>query len=172
VPRDLETICLKCLGKEPQRRYASARALADELRRFQEGRPIQARPTGWGGHLWRWARRNPAAAALVAAALALVGLAVGGGLWLEQQQAERRAETARQEGRTWQAMEAALAQAAMFRRQGRWPEAQAAREGGADPAGRVGPGRPPRTAAPGACRHRHRVRTRGDPAAPVGRPAE
>ena len=76
VPRDLETICLKCLSKEPQRRYASAAALADDLRRFGEGRPIQARPVGWGERSWRWCRRNPTAAALVVTALALVGLAV------------------------------------------------------------------------------------------------
>ena len=99
VPRDLETICLKCLHKDPQRRYATAAALADDLRRFGEGRPIQARPLGWAGRLWRWVRRKPAAAALVAMALALVGLALGGGLWLERQRAEQRAETARQEGR-------------------------------------------------------------------------
>ena len=92
VPRDLETICLKCLSKEPGRRYAGAAALADDLRRFEEGRPIQARPLAWSGRSWRWCRRNPTAAALLVTALALVGLASGGGVWLVQQRAERRAE--------------------------------------------------------------------------------
>ena len=73
VPRDLETICLKCLSKEPQRRYASAAALADDLRRFGEGRPIQARPVGWPEHVRHWCRRNPLAAVLSVTALALVG---------------------------------------------------------------------------------------------------
>jgi eukaryotic-like serine/threonine-protein kinase len=92
VPRDLETICLKCLHKEPQRRYASAAALADDLLRFGEGRPIQARPVGRGERLWRWGRRNPTAAALLATALALVGLVSGGGVWLVQQRARHDAE--------------------------------------------------------------------------------
>jgi serine/threonine-protein kinase len=92
VPRDLDTICLKCLHKEPGRRYASAAALADDLRRFGEGRPIQARPVGWAERSWRWCRRNPTRAALLASTLALVGLASGGGVWVVQQRARHDAE--------------------------------------------------------------------------------
>src|SRR5437879_5435442 len=87
VPRDLDTICLKCLSKEPDRRYASAAALAEDLRRFGEGRPIRARPVGWAERSWRLGRRNPMAAALLATAVALIGLAGGGGVWIAHQSA-------------------------------------------------------------------------------------
>ena len=74
VPRDLETICLKCLRKEPARRYATAQALADDLARFLKGEPIQARPTAPLTQFARWCRRHPVPAVavigLVAAAVA------------------------------------------------------------------------------------------------------
>src|SRR5262249_22998998 len=65
LPRDLETICLKCLQKNPRNRYANAGESADDLQRYNEGRPVLARPVGTMGKLWRWCRRNWAVAALL-----------------------------------------------------------------------------------------------------------
>ena len=75
LPRDLETICLKCLAKAPGRRYLSAEALAQDVDRFLEGRPILARPASAVERLTKWARRHPAtAASLGVASLAAIGL--------------------------------------------------------------------------------------------------
>jgi tetratricopeptide (TPR) repeat protein len=91
IPRDLETVCLKCLQKEPARRYHSTVALADDLERFLAGQPIHARPVGPVQRTWMWCRRKPGTASLVAVSLfALMGGMAG--ITIEW----RRAEVARE----------------------------------------------------------------------------
>jgi WD40 repeat protein len=81
LPRDIETICLKCLEKTPPRRYATAEELAEELRRFQANEPILARPSSWWDRASKWARRRPMVASLLAAVVGVTALGVAMVTW-------------------------------------------------------------------------------------------
>jgi tetratricopeptide (TPR) repeat protein len=103
TPRDLETVCLKCLQKEMHKRYSTAGDLADDLHRFLHGEPIAARPVPVWEKGWKWAKRRPAQAALIALSVAvLVGAAVGGWTFAKiekglRDEADHQTEIARQE---------------------------------------------------------------------------
>jgi eukaryotic-like serine/threonine-protein kinase len=103
VPRDLETICLKCLEKEPARRYPTAQRLAEELRRFMEDEPILARPTALAEKFWRWCRRRPAVAGLLAALAVSLFAGFGAVLW-QWQRAENHAQAETQQRRRAEAL--------------------------------------------------------------------
>ena len=117
VPHDLETICLKCLYKEPARRYRTAAALAEDLGRFQRGEPISARRVGSFERFWKWVRRHPGpaiAAASVAMLVVIAALMIERFVW-------NRAELLR-------GMNEDLAAIARFERVGDWSNAREALE--------------------------------------------
>jgi len=109
LPRDLETICLKCLSKEPARRYVSAGALRDDLQRFLDGRPIKGRPVSAWEHIRRWARRRPGIAVLsglvVLLACGLVGGIVWWASWLEWHNRQLKIHIARADQQAREAQE-------------------------------------------------------------------
>ncbi len=98
TPRDLETICLKCLQKERVKRYATAGALAEDLRRFVAGEPILARPTAVWERAWKWVRRHPVPAALAAVSVLFVLCLVVGGVAFGVYQGRQASEQARLRG--------------------------------------------------------------------------
>jgi serine/threonine-protein kinase len=115
VPRDLETICLKCLQKNPQRRYATAADLAEDLERFQRNEPIATRRAGRLERTAKWVRRHPTPVSILAATLLVALMLVAGALSLAVEQAHRRDE-----------VETDLKELQRLRESARWDEAQAA----------------------------------------------
>jgi hypothetical protein len=95
TPRDLETICLTCLHKEPARRYSSAEALAEDLRRFRMGEPIAARPVGRLERAVKWTRRNPAVAGLMGSLVLATVVAIFFAIWAFNKAAEAEKEKSR-----------------------------------------------------------------------------
>jgi tetratricopeptide (TPR) repeat protein/tRNA A-37 threonylcarbamoyl transferase component Bud32 len=117
IPRELETILLKAMSKEPQSRYATAQELADDLRRFLEHRPVVARRPSPLGRAAKWARRHRAAVASGAAGMLAVAVILTGCLgWIVRDKAAREEAI---EG----AVRRALSEATALRSQARWPEA-------------------------------------------------
>jgi WD40 repeat protein/serine/threonine protein kinase len=119
IPRDLETIVLKAMAKDPGQRYATATALAEDLRRFLADRPIQARRAAHWERLWRWCRRNPAVASLLAVVAVLAVAFVGYQAWaLHRLAAEQRQTQAARDAAQLQAAELALDKGQLLGEQG------------------------------------------------------
>jgi serine/threonine-protein kinase len=128
VPRDLETICLHCLHKEPQRRYVTAAALAKDLDCFLHGETISARPEGSVARLARRIRRRPMLSAAVMLSTLLLIVLVGGGLWVISERAAQRRATAAADAATERAANDDVQEMIQWLNKSAWPEAHAALE--------------------------------------------
>lgn len=106
IPRGLETICLKCLSKAAGKRFQSAHDLAKDLRRFENGEPIHARPMSWAERIWTWCRKSPAIAAFTGVASSLLLILAIGGPWFAINREHQRRATQRKE--SLQSLPAAL----------------------------------------------------------------
>lgn len=126
TPRDLQTVCMKCLQKQPERRYPSAKELADDLDRFRKGEPIRARPVGAIEQARKWARRRPAHAALVAAVGFVMATVFVFGLWYQSMVAARRAELGFRESEARGVTRSALDQVATAIAAENWTDADRA----------------------------------------------
>lgn len=128
TPRDLETICLTCLQKEPARRYPSAADLADDLDRFLAEIPIRARPIGRLERAMRWSRKRPAAAALILTLATTIAAGSTTAVWLARASEARHTEDLLRRGLSRDAVESALARLPTLRGERRWVEAAAVLE--------------------------------------------
>jgi eukaryotic-like serine/threonine-protein kinase len=111
VPKDLETICLKCLEKEPHARFPTAMHLADDLKRFLEGAPIRSRPISFVARRWRWCRRNPLPALLMLSLLASIMAGTMASVTYAIKADQRRIDAERERSKAYRAIDTMLGQA-------------------------------------------------------------
>ncbi len=123
VPRDLQTICLKCLQKDPARRYKTATELADDLERFISGKPILARPVGPVERTVKWCRRRPSTTLAIAVSVVAMAGAVAGGVWLQQVEHARDIQEVVRRESARASIEAALPSLSQFVTSRQWVDA-------------------------------------------------
>jgi tetratricopeptide (TPR) repeat protein/tRNA A-37 threonylcarbamoyl transferase component Bud32 len=123
LPSDLETICLKCLEKDARRRYPSAGGLAADLRRFLDDKPIEARATPAWERAWKWTRRHPAGASLIAAGILFILFLIGGEGYVARLEAQRADEAERLRKQAENSAEVARSERAVAEEQRRIAEA-------------------------------------------------